>query len=499
MTKRRAVAITGAVLLASLIVTALRYTVTAQETPPNAVLAPAVNVGSSFTYQGYLEQGGLAYNGSCDFEFKLYGAATGGTQIGSTQSPRNQAVSQGRFTVELNFGAGAINGQARWLQIGVRCPTGSGAFTTLTPRQILTATPFALSMLPGAGVSGSVASDGILNLSNSSTSGEALGLNIALAPIGLHVGRASIDGLQITSAGNNGVKVAAAGTNGVLVEAAAENGLQVDSAGNNGLQVYSAENNGVLVDAAGSPSISYYSPNQDGVEVAGAQGFGLYVGRADLDGLRIRSTGDDAIQIGEDGVAPNYGVYAPAPGTPFTTLLPNTANPNGQWALYTTDSIYAANIGIGAQTLVAVAAGDLAAGDVAAAVGLTEPTADSANQWVQVRAADGKTGVIGVVASRMELQPAPGKEGLMILQSVAGPAKPGDYVAITVIGPAQVKAQAGTAIRPGQRVTVDPSGAARALQTRTLEGMEVSEGAPTLGVALREPADGSVWVFVSPQ
>ena len=72
-------------------------------------------------------------------------------------------------------------------------------------------------------------------------------------------------------------------------------------------------------------------------------------------------------------------------------------------------------------------------------------------------------------------------------------------MSITVLGAAQVKAQAGKAIQPGQRVTVGANGAVRALQTRTIEGMVVSEGAPTIGVALQEPADGLVWVLVSPQ
>jgi hypothetical protein len=49
---------------------------------------------------------------------------------------------------DLDFGSGVFNGEARWLEISVQCPTGSGDYTTLTPRQALTPAPYALA-LPG--------------------------------------------------------------------------------------------------------------------------------------------------------------------------------------------------------------------------------------------------------------------------------------------------------------------------------------------------------------
>ena len=111
-----------------------------------------------------------------------------------------------------------------------------------------------------------------------------------------------------------------------------------------------------------------------------------------------------------------------------------------------------------------------------------------------------RANVVGVVSSRMALQPAPGKDGEQVMHSTDGPAQPGDYVAITVLGVAQVRVQEGAAIQPGQRLTVaDTPGHARALRTVQVEGVQVDESGPTLGVALEPVKDGMVWVLVNPQ
>jgi len=117
-----------------------------------AVASPAVShaLGSAFTYQGQLQQSGLPADGTCDFQFSVWDAAgsgsppSGGGQMGPTFPVANQVVSNGLFTVALNFGDGIFTGNNRWLQIAVRCPAGSGAYTTLSPRQRLTAIPYAL-------------------------------------------------------------------------------------------------------------------------------------------------------------------------------------------------------------------------------------------------------------------------------------------------------------------------------------------------------------------
>lgn len=107
--------------------------------------APRANVGTAFTYQGYLKDNGTAANGTYDFEFGLCDAASDGTC--SFIHVDDVTVTNGYFTVLLNFGA-VFKGEARFLEIRVRPGASSGPYTTLLPRQPLTPAPYALA-LPG--------------------------------------------------------------------------------------------------------------------------------------------------------------------------------------------------------------------------------------------------------------------------------------------------------------------------------------------------------------
>src|SRR5689334_18330276 len=67
--------------------------------------ALAASLGSGFTYQGKLLRGGAPANATCSFQFRLWNAATGGTQLGSTQTIPSVAVVNGLFTIVLDFGS----------------------------------------------------------------------------------------------------------------------------------------------------------------------------------------------------------------------------------------------------------------------------------------------------------------------------------------------------------------------------------------------------------
>ena len=111
----------------------------------------AAPLGTSVTYQGQLKQDGVPANGNLDMQFRLFDAATLGNQVGNPVTVNGVAVPNGLFTVTLNadgqFGPSAFNGEQRWLQITV-----DG--TTLTPRQALTAAPYAATALSIVGLDG---------------------------------------------------------------------------------------------------------------------------------------------------------------------------------------------------------------------------------------------------------------------------------------------------------------------------------------------------------
>lgn len=112
-------------------------------------------IGTGFTYQGRLSDGGIAADGGYDFEFRLYDALTDGTQVGSAVTLDDVTVTDGLFTVELDFGA-VFDGTALYLEIGVRAGDSEAEYTTLIPRQSLTATPYALhsARAPWSGITG---------------------------------------------------------------------------------------------------------------------------------------------------------------------------------------------------------------------------------------------------------------------------------------------------------------------------------------------------------
>jgi hypothetical protein len=122
---------------------------------------------TAFSYQGRLNHNSAPATGLFDLRFTLFGEATNGAPVSSRITHSAVGVTNGLFTVLLDFSSDPFTGPARWLDIEAR-PAGGATFTVLTPRQPVSATPYAVTALNAltakqvAGVSGNAlhAADG---------------------------------------------------------------------------------------------------------------------------------------------------------------------------------------------------------------------------------------------------------------------------------------------------------------------------------------------------
>jgi len=104
---------------------------------------------TAFTYQGRLSDAGNPASASYDMQFKLFDTVEvgTGTQQGATVTNPTVPMTNGIFTVSLDFGVEVFDGSARYLEICLR-PAGSpDPYTVLAPRQPVTSTPYAIRSL----------------------------------------------------------------------------------------------------------------------------------------------------------------------------------------------------------------------------------------------------------------------------------------------------------------------------------------------------------------
>ena len=102
---------------------------------------------TAFNYQGKLTDAGNLASGNYDMQFKLFDTVTvgTGTQQGSTVTVSSVSVSNGGFSVQLDFGATVFDGSARFLETGVRSAGSPNPYTVLSPRQAINSTPYAVN------------------------------------------------------------------------------------------------------------------------------------------------------------------------------------------------------------------------------------------------------------------------------------------------------------------------------------------------------------------
>ena len=105
---------------------------------------------TAFTYQGQLISSNAPATGVFDLRFQISDANSNVVAGPLTNAP--VGVTNGLFTVTLNFGASVFDGSTRWLEIGVRSFNAStnvntNAYAVLSPRQPLTSVPYAIRSL----------------------------------------------------------------------------------------------------------------------------------------------------------------------------------------------------------------------------------------------------------------------------------------------------------------------------------------------------------------
>jgi hypothetical protein len=207
--------------------------------------------GTSFTYQGRLQDGGGPANGNYDFQFTLWDALIGGTiqpqPMPVIVTKPNVPVSGGVFTVQLDFSANAFPGADRFLEISVR-PAGGNNFTTLPPRQQISSTPYAVRSLSAA------SADGLSSAcANCVTSGQIVAGAVTASLI---APGAIVDSNISAAAGIAPTKIAGtAATLGANVFGA----TQTISAGNLALPATAGSSTGVLT-MGGTPFMHGFTP-----------------------------------------------------------------------------------------------------------------------------------------------------------------------------------------------------------------------------------------------
>ncbi len=234
---------------------------------------PQTQVGSGFTYQGRLLNGGSPANGQYDLQFTLYDAATGGNRVGTTVSLTNQAVTNGLFTAGLDFGSSAFAGSARWLEIATR-QTGGGTYTTLTPRQALTATPYALGLMPGAVITTTSTSPAFSVTNNGGNALESYVGNGATALSG--VANGSGNGVVATSISGSGLFATSISGKAVWGTSGSGPGVVGNSTDSQGVQGTSDSAAGGYFSSNSGNGLEGHGPNAIGVAGYSTWNFGVY-------------------------------------------------------------------------------------------------------------------------------------------------------------------------------------------------------------------------------
>src|SRR5579862_54122 len=322
--------------------------------------------GTAFTYQGWLSAGSGSANGSYDLTFALYPVSSGGAPVSVPVTNVAVAVTNGLFTTTIDFGPGIFSGSAYWLEIAV-ATNGSGVFTTLSPRQSVKPSPYAiyageagiltgnisLSQLPSVVVTNNATNASLNGSFGGTFAGTGAGVTVngapvlttASAPLGISILTNSsgapdvIEGSMENFVGTGvlGGTIGGGGSTNyfgiVYTNSVQGNFGTVGGGGGNTAALYSTVSGGFYNTASGesatiaggggnTASNSFATVSGGSLNVAGA-GFAVVPG-----GQQNQALGSYSFAAGYQAQATNTGafVWADAVGSAFTSTSNNQFN-----------------------------------------------------------------------------------------------------------------------------------------------------------------------------
>lgn len=266
-------------------------------------------LNSLFTYQGVLKSGGAPFTGNADFQFTLWDQLVGGS-ISGTYTATAVSVNAGLVTVPIDLGSADFNGITRYLQVAVRTPPGSGAYTTLTPRQKISPTPYSLFSIRTRGI-------------YSTVDGQFVGIGTLAPETSLHIRGGMQEGLRI-----DGHTTGAAGLGfisfrdyagirtGYVGDASASDTATFLASDNGDVVLTTLAGRAVNVKPNGNVGIGTTNPNKR-LTVAGSMEIGTSGG--DYQHLRIGGGNSSGFLYGSfphfaDGIHLGYNYYADGAG-----------------------------------------------------------------------------------------------------------------------------------------------------------------------------------------
>jgi hypothetical protein len=254
-------------------------------------------VGVTVPYPGRLEdtEGRPVADGAYDFTFALYAEEIGGEALWSEMQP-GVAVEDGAFAVLLGgvepIPAGVVGGGEGWLEVGVRGP-GEVGFTTLTPRQRLTAAPTtsqeasADMACPHDHWNEEWSGGGGAGLTLRSSSGIGV---YGVSSSGYGVAGSTSNGYAVYGVSTDGYSVYGTSTDGLAVYGTSTNSTGVTGESTNSYGVHGFGGNvGVFGTATGESEFSY------GVFATSTNGPGVYGDSTDGQGVHGQSANDNGV------------------------------------------------------------------------------------------------------------------------------------------------------------------------------------------------------------